>query len=53
VGEEEEVEQRRRVEVGEVGVGESAEGVLVGGSVAGQLERVAVGGALPAAGDRC
>src|SRR6266540_5854256 len=35
--EEEEVKEPRRVEVGEVGVGESAEGGLVADSVAGQL----------------
>jgi hypothetical protein len=51
VREEQQVEEARRIEVGEVRLGESAEGGLVGCLVAGQLERVAVGGALPATGD--
>ena len=51
VREEQQVEQARRIEVGEVRLGESAEGGLVGGLVAGELERVAVGDAFPATGD--
>ena len=51
VREEQQVEQARRIEVGEVRLGESAEGGLVGGPVAGELERVAVGGTFPATGD--
>jgi hypothetical protein len=51
VREEQQVEQARRIEVAEVRLGESAEGGLVGELVAGELERVAVGGALPATGE--
>ena len=51
VREEQQVEQARRIEVGEVRLGESAEGGLVGGPVAGELERVTVGGTFPATGD--
>jgi hypothetical protein len=51
VREEQQVEQARRIEVGEVRLSESAERGLVGGLVAGELERVAVGDAFPATGD--
>ena len=51
VREEQQVEQARRIEVSEVRLGESAEGGLVRGAFAGQLERVAVGGTFPATGD--
>jgi hypothetical protein len=50
VCEEQQVEQPRRIEVGEVRLGESAEDGCVGGLVAGELERVAVGGVLPTPG---
>ncbi len=51
--EEEKVEQARRVEVAEVRLGEAAKGARVRRVVAGQLERVAVGLALPAPRDCC
>jgi len=51
VREEQQVEQARRIEVSEVRLGESAEGGCIGGLVAGELERVTVGGAFPATGD--
>lgn len=49
MGEKGEVGEPGWVEVGEVAAGEGEVGVDVGLAVAGELQRVAVGGAFPAA----